>query len=299
MSGINRVVRCLGAVVISTGGMAAAVLSTSAPAGATTIGGHRCTVVGTAGNDVLRGTSGRDVICGLGGNDRLSGLGGNDLLLGGSGNDTENGGPGNDTEVGGPGRDNLLGGSGNDTENGDTGNDHLSGGNGSDDLNGGPGDDVLSGDDGNDSLSGGRGDDVDLGGNGDDDISEHDGNGTIDGGQGSDDVECGTGTTTVLVASDSDDNEAENCQDDQDLQEYEGTVSSVDATNITVQYTDVNDSAQAWLDANGDPNPVTIALTPTTHVEDGPAQIGDRVEVDAQPAADPTSLDAVVVAVDD
>ena len=40
----------------------------------------RCTIVGTAGPDVLRGTSRRDVICGLGGDDRLSGASGNDVL---------------------------------------------------------------------------------------------------------------------------------------------------------------------------------------------------------------------------
>jgi Ca2+-binding RTX toxin-like protein len=300
MSRINGVLRCLGAVVISTGGAATAVIAAPTPAGATSVGGHVCTVVGTSGNDVLYGTAGRDVICGLGGNDKLVGRGGNDLLYGGRGNDTIVGGPGNDVEDGGAGRDTITGGTGTDTENGDTGNDHLSGDAGPDHLNGGPGNDVLSGDDGNDSLNGGSGDDVDLGGQGDDNINEHDG--TVDGGPGSDDVECGSGTGTVFVASDGEDNESESCrQDGQELQKYEGTVTAVDTTNntITVQYSDVNDSAQTWLDANGDPNPVTIALTPATHVEDGPAQTGDQVEVDAQPAADPTSLEAVVVSVDD
>jgi hypothetical protein len=65
-----------------------------------------CTIMGTAGANVLRGTAGRDVICGLGGNDALSGLGGNDVLIGG---------PGSDRLTGGGGRDSLHGGGGADT----------------------------------------------------------------------------------------------------------------------------------------------------------------------------------------
>jgi len=67
-----------------------------------------CTIMGTAGADVLRGTAGRDVVCGLGGNDRLSGLGGNDVLVGGPGSDRLTGGGGNDTMRGGGGADTLL-----------------------------------------------------------------------------------------------------------------------------------------------------------------------------------------------
>lgn len=67
-----------------------------------------CTVMGTAGADVLRGTTGKDVLCGLGGNDRLSGLGGNDVLVGGPGSDRLTGGGGADTLRGGGGGDTLL-----------------------------------------------------------------------------------------------------------------------------------------------------------------------------------------------
>jgi peptidoglycan/xylan/chitin deacetylase (PgdA/CDA1 family) len=49
---------------------------------------HGCTILGTAGNDVLVGTSGRDVICGLAGDDTITGSGGNDVLDGGPGRDT-------------------------------------------------------------------------------------------------------------------------------------------------------------------------------------------------------------------
>ena len=174
---VNYALRCLGVVMLSTGGAVAASVATSAAAGAggaTRADGHVCTIVGTPGNDVLRGTSHRDVICGLGGNDRLIGGGGNDLLIGGAGNDTENGGAGNDQL------------------NGDSGNDHLNGGAGNDTENGGAGNDQLNGDDGNDHLSGGAGDDQ------------------VDGENGDDTVACGTGTDTVNPASH--DNEAGDCE---------------------------------------------------------------------------------------
>ena len=43
------------------------------------------TIVGTAGNDVLRGTAKADRLMGKGGNDRLYELAGNDVLQGGRG----------------------------------------------------------------------------------------------------------------------------------------------------------------------------------------------------------------------
>jgi Ca2+-binding RTX toxin-like protein len=64
-----------------------------------------CTIIGTAGPDVLFGSAGPDVICGLGGNDQLYGGNGNDVLLGGAGNDYLEGGAGHDTLLMGPGRD--------------------------------------------------------------------------------------------------------------------------------------------------------------------------------------------------
>jgi Ca2+-binding RTX toxin-like protein len=63
------------------------------------------TIVGTAGNDILRGTPGSDSIAGGPGNDKLYGLGGADKLVGGPGNDLLVGGPGNDVLKCGPGRD--------------------------------------------------------------------------------------------------------------------------------------------------------------------------------------------------
>lgn len=85
-----------------------------------------CTIMGTAGDDILIGTSGDDVICGLGGNDRLSGKGGNDILIGGDGNDGLAGGPGNDVLLGEGGDDLLV------ARDGVSGNDTLDGGAGAD-----------------------------------------------------------------------------------------------------------------------------------------------------------------------
>lgn len=83
------------------------------------------TIVGTAGNDVLRGTSGVDVIMGLGGNDTILAGNGEDVICGGEGDDTLQGGNGDDLLLGGFGDDHLLGGNGDD---------HLIGGPGNDDL---------------------------------------------------------------------------------------------------------------------------------------------------------------------
>jgi Divergent InlB B-repeat domain/RTX calcium-binding nonapeptide repeat (4 copies) len=74
-----------------------------------------CTVVGTAGDDVLTGTRGRDVICGLGGKDRLIGGTGNDVLRGGAGADRLQGGAGGDRLIGGARADRLAGGRGRDS----------------------------------------------------------------------------------------------------------------------------------------------------------------------------------------
>jgi uncharacterized delta-60 repeat protein len=58
--------------------------------------GHRATIVGTSGRDVVRGTPHRDVIATLGGNDAVRAGGGNDLVCGGAGNDFLVGGRGQD-----------------------------------------------------------------------------------------------------------------------------------------------------------------------------------------------------------
>ena len=67
----------------------------------------KCTIIGTAGPDVLKGTSAADVICGLGGNDVILGLAGDDVLYGGAGNNVLLGGKGKDVLHGGPGHNTL------------------------------------------------------------------------------------------------------------------------------------------------------------------------------------------------
>jgi Ca2+-binding RTX toxin-like protein len=125
------------------------------------VNGHRCTIVGTQGPDVITGTSGNDVICGLGGNDVIRGGGGNDLILGGPGNDIIYGGPGKDTLIGGAGNDTLRGNAGNDRLEGGVGNDTLLGGPGRDTMLGGPGADRIYAVDGSvDVVDGGRGTDT-------------------------------------------------------------------------------------------------------------------------------------------
>jgi hypothetical protein len=83
-----------------------------------------CTVVGTAGGELLVGTAGADIICAQGGNDVIRAGGGADTVYGGYGDDAVNAGAGNDRVSGGYGndllrgrlgRDILLGGPGRDT----------------------------------------------------------------------------------------------------------------------------------------------------------------------------------------
>jgi Ca2+-binding RTX toxin-like protein len=139
----------------------------------------RCTITGTARNDVLVGTRGNDVICGLGGNDRIDGGDGKDVIVGDSGNDRIRGGRGRDVIRGGKGADVISGGrgsdrlygqSGADILRGQSGNDRLVGGGGRDRLFGGAGRDFLNGSgDGRrtDRLNGGRGRDRAIAGPGD------------------------------------------------------------------------------------------------------------------------------------
>lgn len=142
--------------------------STSHKVNVTAAGGSSCTIIGTAGDDVLIGTSGDDVICGLDGNDVIRGLQGADLLIGGGGDDQIFGGQGNDTLRGQGGADRLVakagadrlqGGGGDDRLNGNAGDDSMAGGAGDDNIRGGLGDDIGRGKAGDDRLVGGPGDD--------------------------------------------------------------------------------------------------------------------------------------------
>lgn len=113
----------------------------------------RCTIVGTAGRDVLRGTSRADTICGLDGSDVIYGNGGGDVIYGGPGNDRIVAGDGNDVVFAGAGSDRIDGGYGNDTIDSGDGNDTVVAGPGRDTVvtgrgrstvNGGPGLDCVA-----------------------------------------------------------------------------------------------------------------------------------------------------------
>lgn len=125
------------------------------------------TLVGGAGNDVLRGYDHGDRLDGGSGHDSLWGYGGNDTLLAGDGHDLVLGGDGDDQALGGRGEDLISGGAGNDVLNGRSGDDTIVGGVGNDSLLGGAGADLLIGLDGNDRLNGqGSGHDTLVGGSG-------------------------------------------------------------------------------------------------------------------------------------
>ncbi len=145
----HQVVLGLGAGLALTG----SALVAPAVAHAATVGGAECSIVGTAGNDVLRGTPGDDVICGLGGNDGMAGGDGDDILSGGDGIDVLYGGSGDDTILGGGGDDVLYGAAGDDVLAGGSGDDVQFGGSGNDNLVGGAGTDTLVGGTGTDRLS--------------------------------------------------------------------------------------------------------------------------------------------------
>jgi hypothetical protein len=283
----------------------------SATSHLTVINGHRCTKVTSRAHAVLVGTAGNDVLCGLGGNDTLIGGTGNDVLIGrGAGNtasfidhttrlvaslathlETDPTIHQTDHLIG---IANLVGGrSGNDVLVGNAASNVLTAGSGNDLLAAGPGNDTLVGGSGNDWLIGGSGHDHIKGGSGRD---------TIDGSDGGDTIDCGTGSDTVNTSGT--DTLAPDCHGDhqQALQRYHGSVSAVNPTanTITVQWNDVNDSAQTWLDANGDPNPLTISLA-GANIErggGGPIQSGDEVEVEATPGTDGTGVIATDVHAD-
>ncbi len=121
--------------------------------------GHRATIVGTSGDDVIEGTEKADVIWGGPGDDTISGGLGNDIVCGGAGDDLIHGGRGNDWLDGDAGTDRVFGDLGDDHVGGGAGNgDEVSGGLGIDTVNGGAGnEDLVRGDYGYDRMDGGPG----------------------------------------------------------------------------------------------------------------------------------------------
>jgi Ca2+-binding RTX toxin-like protein len=184
--------------------------------GAGTIHDDDCTIVGTAGNDVINGTPGDDVICGLDGtdiiksldgNDQIDGNGGSDRMVAGRGDDVVNGGAGDDwvrysdspnsvtidlsqgyADDGQGGHDTLI-----SVERG------FGSKNADDTLIGDDADNVLSGLAGNDTLYGMGGNDRLLGGFGDDTIYGGDGDDRLEGDPGTDTCLDSVGTNQYLV----------------------------------------------------------------------------------------------------
>jgi len=158
----------------------------------------------------------------------------------------------------------------------------------------GPGHVVLIAGPGQETLVGSStpgSDDTLIGGSGDDTLEAGDsGNQVIDTGTGPDTIDCGTGGSTVsVVGAGSDDTENSDCTggnvSDTSL-EIHGTVNTVasDGSTMNVSFQEAEDTFQAWLDANGDPTSVDIAITPSTstHVDGGGSlAAGDWVEVTA------------------
>ncbi|MBC8108343.1 MAG: hypothetical protein H7Z14_17285 [Anaerolineae bacterium] len=174
------------------------------------------TLIGGAGNDVIRGSAGHNVLRGSFGNDTLIGEGGHDTLDGGQGADVFEGGAGTDTAdysdrtapltigIGTQPDDgeanehdniktdveNVRGGSGNDTISGSSFANEIWGGGGADKLVGREGDDTLHGDNGVDSLEGNQGNDILDGGKHADQLN---------GGEGRDNAWYGNRTNNVFV----------------------------------------------------------------------------------------------------
>jgi Ca2+-binding RTX toxin-like protein len=185
-----------GIVTASLAGLMFTSLSVQATAAAPRCGGQRATIVGTAGDDVIRGTRDHDVIYAGAGNDLVKARAGYDVVCGGRGRDTVRGGDGNDYLWGGRGRDRLVAGHPIPPYRCPPNADCV-----------GPGEvllgqgaaDVIVGSSGSDDLIGGRGDDVLRGKDGDDRLDGRDDDDRMFGGPGGDVVEFGTAARGVRV----------------------------------------------------------------------------------------------------
>jgi Ca2+-binding RTX toxin-like protein len=159
----------------------------------------RDSLVGGAGDDLIRSGDDADTLEGGAGNDRLEAGFDDDTVDGGAGNDTVIAGEGNDTVGGGDNDDLMFGGDGpggtDPTEipdatdpDPDNNRDSLSGGAGNDTIYGQDDDDTITGGSGNDLIFGGIDEDLIDGGSGDDDLRGGEGADTITGGDGNDTV---------------------------------------------------------------------------------------------------------------
>jgi hypothetical protein len=170
----------------------------------TNAGGVAITVFGGAGNDTLIGSGFADSILGEAGDDLVRGRTNDDTLSGGADNDTLFGNSGADNADGGTGNDVITGHSGKDTLLGNDGADTIFGGSGRDSIRGGNGADFIRGNQNSDSLFGEAGDDTIIGGGGRDSISGGDDNDSLFGNAGSDGINAGAGADIVSGLSGAD-----------------------------------------------------------------------------------------------
>ncbi|MDF2563256.1 MAG: hypothetical protein K0R99_4702 [Microbacterium sp.] len=155
---------------------------------------ERCTITGTAGDEILRGTDGDDVICGDYGRDTIFAGGGNDVVWGGDGDDVIHGDGGDDVLHGENGADSVYAGEGADEAFGGPGGDTIDAGPGDDEIVGASGPDVVLGGEGTDRIDVGAGEDVVDGGPGADVILAGADADQLFGGSANDSIDAGVGT---------------------------------------------------------------------------------------------------------
>ena len=211
--------------------------------------GHTCTVVASGRHRHVVGRAGA-VVCALRSGVTLTAVGSGTVYL-----------------IGGRGRDKLI------ASNDPNAHDVIIAGTGTDTIvTGSGGDDIVQEGTGTDSITCGTGasvtvvDDNSQGDSSDDSSDSSDDNQGDDNSQGEDNQDC-------------------QGQDQSATLDFEGTVVSATATTMTVQWSDVNDGAQQWLDSQApmDPNPVTFDISSASIENDtgAPPASPDDVEIAA------------------
>jgi hypothetical protein len=227
--------------------------------------GHLCNVVATGHNKSVVGHAGQ-VVCGLSGHDTLTATGpGKVILIAGHSKTTLR--ASSDPNA----HDVLIEGSGRDTA-----------------IVGSGGDDIVETGTGNDTTDCSTGGSVTV----------------VDDNQGDDNSQGDQNQDSQGDDNQGDDNSQEDCTGDGNVtvasQEWGGTITALPSpTTMTVQWSDVNDTAQTWLDSLTPPDPTTVTFdisTASVEVDGGGSlSVGDDVEVAANPPASGTMPVAVDV----
>lgn len=280
-SQVRRPASFVVAVALAAGTIGLTASVASAHAGAnrsvhspTVLHGHTCTVVASGRHRKVVGHAG-DVVCGLRGNDTLTAVGpGTVYLIAGRGRDklvASNDPNAHDVLVAGTGRDTIVTGTG--------------------------GDDIVEEGPGTDTITCGTGGSVTVV----DDNSASDTQGDSSAGSASESNKAnGTqGSGTGTGQGDSQDCQGDNGDQSATL-EFEGTITALPTpTTMTVQWSDVSNGAQAWLDSQTPADPAVVTFdvsTATVEVDGGgPLAVGYDVEVAANPPSSGTTLQAVDV----